>query len=81
MSVLLPFAGIVILGASWLACQPWFPHRHTGYVSVSGYVHKCSRCGRLPAGAVRAGFYGTDPSSPEARRYDALLAARRAGTP
>lgn len=64
---------LVIGGALWLCRQHWFPHRHDGYVSVSGYVRKCSHCSRLPAGAVRAGFYGTDPGSPEARRYDALL--------
>lgn len=55
----------------------WFPHRHTGYVSINGYVHQCTYCGRLPAGAVRAGFYGTDPDSPDALRYEARLAEYR----
>ena len=65
----------VLAGVFWLTRQRWWPHHHTGYVSINGYVHACSRCGRLPAGAVRAGFYGADPDSPAARRYDALKAA------
>ena len=60
------------LGIGWLTRQKWFPHRHDGYVSVSGYVHTCAVCGKLPAGAVRAGAYGTNPESPEARRYEAF---------
>lgn len=51
-------AVLIILGGGWLLRQKWLPHRHDGYVSISGYVHKCSRCGRLPAGAYHAGFRG-----------------------
>lgn len=54
----------LLLSMNWLSRQHWLPHRHTGYVSVSGYVHKCSRCGRLPAGAYRAGFHGMEPELP-----------------
>jgi hypothetical protein len=65
-------------GAAWLTRQTWLPHRHDGYVSMNGYVRKCTRCGRLPAGAVRAGFYGTEPDSPAARRYDEIERAYEA---
>ena len=65
---------LIIAGVIWLVNRRWFPHRHDGYVSINGYVHACGRCGQLPAGAVRKGFYGTDPDSPEARRYDELAA-------
>lgn len=43
------YGGILaVLGVSWLSRQRWLPHRHDGYVAMSGYVRKCSRCGRLP---------------------------------
>lgn len=52
---------ILILGILKLKNQPWFPHRHDGYISYGGYVHACSQCKRLPDGAYRAGFNGTTP--------------------
>lgn len=64
------------LAGGWLVRRRWFPHKHDGYVSLNGYVHACSRCSRLPAGAIRTGFYGMNPDSPEAQRYDALKKAR-----
>lgn len=67
------YGGILaILGISWLARQTWLPHRHDGYVSMSGYVRKCTRCGKLPeitdpvacsrCGDVRGG--GNRPGTP-----------------
>jgi hypothetical protein len=64
--------GIVAL-SGWLARQRWLPHRHDGYVSVSGYVHACGRCGKLPPGAYRAGFHGMEPGVPQ--EYQDAIAA------
>lgn len=38
----------VIMGASWLYSRKWIPHKHTGYVSMSGHVWGCRRCGKKP---------------------------------
>lgn len=63
------YSGLAILaGAAWLSRQAWLPHRHTGYVSVGGYVRACRRCGRLPAGTLRTGFHGTEPEDSSAAR-------------
>lgn len=51
-------AVLVIAGASWLSTRRWLPHRHSGYVTMNGYVRGCRRCGKLPAGAYHAGFRG-----------------------
>jgi hypothetical protein len=40
--------GVLLLGARWLARRRGFPHRHDGYVAMSGHAWPCSQCGRLP---------------------------------
>ena len=39
----------VLVTASWLTRQKWWPHKHTGYVALSGRRVPCRRCGRRPA--------------------------------
>jgi hypothetical protein len=52
---------LVIAGALWLTRQRWFPHRHDGWMTLSGHVHKCSHCGKLPAGANSTPWYLDEP--------------------
>ena len=67
------YGGLALMaGAAWLSRRPWFPHRHTGYVALAGYVWPCRRCGKLPGGAYRAGAHGTiGPDGYDADGYDA----------
>lgn len=52
----------VCAGIGWLSRQAWRPHRHDGYVSVSGYAWACATCGKLPDGAYHAGPHGMEES-------------------
>lgn len=52
------YYGTAVVLAVAFRLRPHLPHRHTGYVSIGGYVHACSVCGKLPEGATRTGFNG-----------------------
>lgn len=38
----------ILAGAGWLSRQKWIPHKHTGYVSMSGQAIGCYTCGKKP---------------------------------
>jgi hypothetical protein len=50
------YAGIVLVFCAIKFRQhvlPHLPHRHDSYVSMNGYVHNCTTCGKQPADLER----------------------------